>query len=174
MFDVRITGLADLDRVMKTLAPREANNVMRNAIMDVARDGRDEARKNAPRLKGTLIKAIFAQRRRGKRGLFSASIGITRGKDAKNDAFYWHMVEYGTKAHVIPRRNKAGQIRSAKKALSFNGRVYRSVNHPGITAQPFMRPTYEKLKADLNRTYPNHIGKQVIRQIEKVSPKRVR
>jgi hypothetical protein len=49
--------------------------------------------------------------------------------------FYPHFLEYGTKAHDISARI-AGW-------LSFGGRFTKAVEHPGITARPFMRPAMD-------------------------------
>lgn len=54
-------------------------------------------------------------------------------------AEYAPFVEFDTKPHKITAKNK--------KALSFmvGGKkiIVRSVNHPGTTAQPFVRPAFE-------------------------------
>ena len=73
------------------------------------------------------------------------------------------MVEYGTGPHKEPRRKVSGQISRRKKAMLINGEFYHSVEHPGTKPQPFLRPAYARLKSNLNRTYPNHIGNRIIR-----------
>jgi hypothetical protein len=52
------------------------------------------------------------------------------------DVYYAHLIEYtGAKPHVIKGRDG--------KPLSFNGRSYESVNHPGFSPHPFLRPALD-------------------------------
>jgi len=76
--------------------PREATAILRRATTKIAANLRNEIRRAAPRRTGTLRKAIVSKKRRGTRDSIEASIYITKGNEAKHDAFYWHMVEYGT------------------------------------------------------------------------------
>lgn len=52
------------------------------------------------------------------------------------DIYYAHLIEFtGAAPHVI--KSKSG------KMLSFGGRSYASVNHPGMQAKPFLRPSLD-------------------------------
>ncbi|MCR1667236.1 HK97 gp10 family phage protein [Clostridioides difficile] len=57
-------------------------------------------------------------------------VGIT--KEDNSEIFYGKFLELGASAHQIP-------IKKGKK----KGRV---VNHPGVTAKPFLAPAYESKK----------------------------
>jgi hypothetical protein len=49
------------------------------------------------------------------------------------DVYYAHLIEYtGAAPHVIKSRDG--------KPISFNGRSYESVMHPGFAPHPFLRP----------------------------------
>lgn len=59
---------------------------------------------------------------------------------------YWF--EFGTRAHVIVarafRRGRRGRRMGAVRALFTPLGFFKSVRHPGMTAQPFMRPTIDE------------------------------
>jgi HK97 gp10 family phage protein len=89
-------GLKELTDMLKNIAPRSANSVMRNAVVDLARDTAKEIKSNAPRRTGRLRKSIKASRSKGERDLLESKVTITTGKDQKNDGFYWKFLEFGT------------------------------------------------------------------------------
>lgn len=89
-------GLKELTDMLVDVAPRSANNIMRNAVTDLARDVRDEMKQKAPEDTGDLKKAIKAKRDRGKHDVLESSVFITTGKNQRYDAYYWHFVEFGT------------------------------------------------------------------------------
>lgn len=90
-------GMDFVREQLKDFLPREATAILRRTTVAIARDVRDDMRANAPVKTGTLRRAIVATRQRGKKNrLIEAAVFITRGRTAKHDAFYWHMVEYGT------------------------------------------------------------------------------
>lgn len=95
---VRLSGLEDASRQLTDVAPRSANTIMRNVVTDIAREVRDEARKQAPVDEGTLRRAIKSSRRRGRKDKPKASVYIEHGQGAKFDAYYWHFIEFGTVA----------------------------------------------------------------------------
>ena len=114
-----IVGAEELKGILNELAPREANNLMRRATYDMAKDLREDVRAGAPEKTGTLKKAITASRKRGTPGSIEAAVEITKGKSARNDAWYWHFVEFGTrlraaKPFIIPA---AERMRSRLKEI---------------------------------------------------------
>lgn len=58
-------------------------------------------------------------------------VNYSRKTDAPT-APYAHLVEFGTKPHIIKAKNG--------KYLVFNGTFRRQVQHPGAKAQPFFKP----------------------------------
>jgi hypothetical protein len=70
----------------------------------------------------------------------AAGIGGTIGKQGRGHIL--RFLERGTAAHVIPRQTRA--VRRAgrpRKMLSFGGKAFVRVNHPGMRAQAPMRLT---------------------------------
>ena len=98
-FDIK--GLAELENMLLRVGPREAARLVKAAVVDMARDVRDDARDASPEKTGTLRKAIYGRARKSHLDQFRAVVGITKGRGAKHDAFYWHMVEFGT-VHSAP------------------------------------------------------------------------
>lgn len=97
MVSTEIKGLDDINKLFMSLAPRAADNVMRNAVVDVAREARDVARDLAPRDTGQLRKSIKAKRNRStRRGQPRASVYIELRAGKKNRGPHWHFFEYGT------------------------------------------------------------------------------
>ncbi len=94
--NVEVFGLKFIEDQLAGFFPRESKAIMRRSTTKIAATIRNGMRKRAPRDSGTLRKAIVSKRKRGRPGLIEAAVYITKGLDAKHDAFYWHMVEYGT------------------------------------------------------------------------------
>lgn len=129
-----IVGAEELKEVLSQVAPKEAANVLRRTTADVARDLRDEIRAAAPVDTGTLKKAIVSKRDRGTPGSVEASVTITKGKSQKNDAWYWHMIEFGTvfraaRPFIVPAterfRGRLKEIFEANFWLEFENQLTR-------------------------------------------------
>ena len=56
-------------------------------------------------------------------------------KVGNTKAFYAHMVEFGTAAHLIEPKNGT--------ALLLGGKEYSHLDHPGAQKRPFMRPALD-------------------------------
>ncbi len=125
---VHVNGLADLQKLLDTLAPKIERNVMAGAL----RAG----------VKPILAQAIKNLGSSNKTGELRDSLKIgnrTRGGTVtavvKTKVFYAKFVEFGTAAHVIAGKNGGW--------LKFGGGFMRSVDHPGAKARPFLRPALD-------------------------------
>ena len=85
---VTITGLADLNAVLSAVAPREAKNLLRATVLDIAKQLAAEAKGSMPEDSGEMIAATKAKRDRGTRDSIEASVTVS-------GAFYWRFLEYG-------------------------------------------------------------------------------
>lgn len=94
---IEVEGARYVRETMTDLMPREARNIARRAVVAVARQVRDTARHNAPTDTGTLRKAIRSRRSKGGRDKANAEVNVTTGAEARNDGWYWHFIEFGTK-----------------------------------------------------------------------------
>lgn len=127
--ELKIDGLADLDRMLKELPAKVEANIMRGAIRTGAKVIEDRAKELAPVKSGKLRDSIKVSTR-SKRGVVSATIRAGGGK-----AFYAKWVEFGTAQHFIKPKNR--------KSLFFAGMAKKIVDHPGATQKPFMRPALD-------------------------------
>lgn len=86
---VRIRGIEDVNRVLQEIAPREAKNLLRATVNDVAGHMAKEAKSLAPKEGGDLADAIRHKRSRGTRDKVQSDVIVGKA------AFYWRYLEYG-------------------------------------------------------------------------------
>lgn len=107
-----IKGLKELSKALKDFPKNVQNNILTSAIRSGATTIQKEAKNNVAVDTGLLKKSIIVKRRRSKKEIIKFSIGIRRIKDAREwfekkqnskyfkekpkDAYYAHMVEFGT------------------------------------------------------------------------------
>lgn len=140
--DIVIGGLAELQAQLDRFAPDLEAKVLRGALragqMVAAQKIKDKAPEAPPN-------EVNARLYGGKPGALKESIRVStslrRGKvvakvkAGDKVAYYAHMVEFGTAAHLIMAK-KGG-------ALTLGGRDYSVLMHPGAKAHPFMRPVFD-------------------------------
>lgn len=88
-FEVTITGIADVNRLLREIAPNEARNLMRAVVQGLATDLANDARERMPEDSGAMKKATGVKRERGNRTTLASSIRVA------GTAFYWRYLEYG-------------------------------------------------------------------------------
>jgi HK97 gp10 family phage protein len=89
--ETTLTGADDVRRILDQIGPREAKNIMRATVGDMAAGIRKDARQEAPVDDGDLKRSIKVKRRRVVMGRVRADVVVER------KAFYWRFVEYGTR-----------------------------------------------------------------------------
>ena len=145
---VHVKGLSELNKVLQSLPAKVEQNVLRGALRAGALVIEQEAKAQVPVKTGTLrdsiktrtkskggkvIAAIQAGGKSGKKGVMQAQSG--RLYAGWKQAFYAHMIEYGTAPHKITAKDGGW--------LSFGGVFAKSIEHPGIAPRPFMRPALD-------------------------------
>lgn len=155
---VQIHGLKELNAKLKRMAARDANRITRRGISKMAQVIRKEMRDRAPRETGDLRKNLAYSIKRDLRGGFRGTVG------PKPKAFYARFIEFGTAAHLIPRKDTKGR---KQKRIKIGDKVYRSVDHPGIQPRPFLRPAFEASK----RRTVDEAGKLMWKLIEEAARK---
>ena len=70
-------------------------------------------------------------------------------------AWYAHLVEYGAKAHLI------------KGPISFGGRHYMNIDHPGFQGKPFMRPAFDSTAQAVVDAYAAYMTANIPKALEK-------
>lgn len=125
---VDLSGQQDIINALKRAGSR-ADAVMEDAVEAGAEIIREEASSQASKTSGQLSEHIeVAVERQG--ADITASVGPDR------DRFWGLFVEFGADEHEISPKNAA--------ALKFEG-VYRAhATHPGVPAQPFLRPAFDE------------------------------
>lgn len=129
MNDQTITGGRELAQFLATLPAKVEKNIMRSALRAGAAVFREEVKATMPVDTGTLRRTVKVSVK-ARRGQVLASMKVG-GKNA----WYAHLVEYGTRPHKItPAR---------AKALRIAGYTVADVDHPGSRPHPFIRPAFD-------------------------------
>ena len=128
MSNVHIKGGAELNKFLQQLPAKMEANVLRSAMRAGANVIKDEAKANVPVASGLLRDGLKVSTS-SRRGKVTAKVKAT-GKHAHIAPW----LEYGTAAHRIVAKGKG---------MYFGGKVVRSVEHPGISPRPFLRPALD-------------------------------
>lgn len=124
MADVHVKGLAELQKMLNTLAPKMEKNIMRGALRAGANVIKEEAKQNINSISGQLAKGLKVSTS-GKGGEVIASV---KAKGPHGYIANW--VEFGTKPHTIT---------AEEGSLLLDATFAGSVDHPGASPHPFMR-----------------------------------
>lgn len=168
-----ITGLKELDDMLKSLPAKVEGNVMRGALRAgqqvVLKGAQEELRAMGAVDSGELVNSlrIKFQRRSLKRGW--VRVNLTAG-NAK--AWYSHFIEYGTASYYQGKGSTVGKpykIKPTKKgALLFGRTVREEVTHPGVRPRPFMRRAIDKHQQGAIDATVEYIRKRLPKEFKKV------
>lgn len=86
---VEISGIDDVDKLLKKIAPNEAVNLMRATVHGMATETAKKAKSEMPSGRGIMKRATKVKRRRATFGVIASDIIVTKA------AFYWRFREYG-------------------------------------------------------------------------------
>lgn len=103
--DLKVEGLEDAQQLLESIAPREANNIMRSTVHGMAGEIAKKGKEFAPEDQGELIANIKTRRRRVRHGLARSDVIVGQ------DAYYWRFLEYGT--------SKLGEIAYFAAAIEY-------------------------------------------------------
>lgn len=87
--DMEVTGIDDVERLLSMIGAREAKNIMRATVHDMAKSVRDDARNDMPEREGVMVKSTKHKRERATPSQVASTVRVGR------DAFYWRFLEYG-------------------------------------------------------------------------------
>lgn len=85
---VKITGIEDVNRALNDFAPKDARNLIRATVQEIATQLAKVAKENAPADSGQLKAGIKAKRDKPTRNTVSSSVRVF-------GAYYWRFLEYG-------------------------------------------------------------------------------
>jgi len=115
-------------KINKGLTIEQLQNVLYFSMLKLL----ELATRNAPVDKGLLRNSMFMKPQTRGYSFYEVGDGVNYGVD----------VEYGTSPHVIkPLNKKALKFKSGGKTI-----FAKQINHPGTSAQPFMRPALDQVK----------------------------
>lgn len=151
--ELHVSGLSELDRLLKELPAKIEGNIMRGAVRAGAKVMEARAKELVPVDDGDLRDSIKVSTK-SKRGRVSATVRAGGKK-----AFYAHMVEFGTARHFIKPRKR--------KSLFFAGLAREVVDHPGASPKPFMRPALDSGQAEAVNAAADYIRKRLAKDAAK-------
>lgn len=131
MAELQVKGLAELHKALQQVPEQLEKKVLRNALRAGANVMKKAAQDRVPVKSGALRKSIKVKTS-ARKGRYRLKATISAGDE---DAYYAHMVEFGTAAHIIKP--------AKKKSLFFGGVAREQVEHPGAAPHPFMRPALD-------------------------------
>jgi HK97 gp10 family phage protein len=151
-----ISGLAELDALLKQLPAKIEANIMRGALRAGQSVIMAEAKARVPVDQGDLKKSIrITQRGKSKKFGWVRLHLVAGGKKAHTA----HWVEYGTASHytgngrtvgkpyIIKAKDSQGRQlgnKMKRAALRIGAKMVDQVTHPGIKPRPFMRPAFDR------------------------------
>jgi hypothetical protein len=94
---VSITGIDQINAILGAIAPREAKNLMRTVVLDIAKQLATDAKPyapNDPSTPGNYSSAFKGKRERGTANMIEASTIVEKKKGSRS--FIWRFHEYGT------------------------------------------------------------------------------
>jgi HK97 gp10 family phage protein len=172
--EINISGLKELDDILKTLPAKIEKNVMRGAMRAGLNEIRTEAK--AQLTSGGHVKTGELQR--SVRVSFvrkSEKFGFVRGKvtAGSNKAWYAHLIEFGTGSFYAGKGSKSKrkpyEIKpKSRKSLFFAGLAKETVTHPGIHPSPFMRTAFDSKSAAAIKAFADYMTKRIPKELKKV------
>lgn len=152
--EFEVKGLAELHKELEKLPTKIEKNATRGALRAGAKVFRDRAKELAPVKTGTLRDSIKIKTSARKGKAIKATV-----QAGSSDAYYAHMVEQGTIAHLIKPRSR--------KSLFIAGLFMEVVEHPGAGAHPFMRPAFDEKHKEAVQAMAAYLRKRIPKEIAK-------
>lgn len=146
---VQLTGFKELADALRELGPRVARNGLRAAVSAGAAVVRNEARNLAPVRTGEMKKDIQMKRERDIKGQFSAKYSV--------------YVRSGKKSRL------AGKARNIDKDSWYWRLVEFGTSK--MTAQPFMRPAFEKQKEAAIEAMREKLDERIQKAAQELNPR---
>jgi HK97 gp10 family phage protein len=168
MIELRITGVDEVTKALTAMTEKTVRKESMAALREVADPILRAAQERVPARYGLLRKALNIRAVKRRTGLDVASIGVnpkiravvTRtnpdGTQTREHVWpfrYAHLVERGTKPHLVRAKGKALTLGPVT--------VSGSVQHPGARPQPFMRPAYDQYAPGVPQKYMDYLWRRI-------------
>lgn len=146
---VSVSGLKELDDLLKQLPVNIEKNVLRGAMRAgqkvIADTAKANLRKEGAIDTGELEKSIRIRFKRKSEKFGWVRAFVFAGNEK---AYYAHWVEYGTASYYVGSGRTVGQpyeiTPKVAGSLFLGGAFRESVMHPGAKPKPFMRPAVDQ------------------------------
>lgn len=135
-----VKGMRELSELTRELPYALRNGILRAAFRAGAKPVAEQVKANSGDDTGEMDKSVRV--RVDVRGLDEVVARVLIGSSKR--AFYPHMVEWGTAAHLI--------LPDKAKALVVKGRPVERVEHPGSAPRPFAAPALDSEAVTATRT----------------------
>ena len=172
MTQVTISGLKELDKMLKTLPVNIERNVLRGAMRAgqnvLAGAVKSNLKSNGSVDSGELERSVRVRfkRKSEKFGWVRAFVFAGNKK-----AYYSHWVEFGTASYYSGNGRTVGApyVITPKVAGSlFLGGVFaESTVHPGIKPKPFMRPAFDNNSGAALAAVANYMQTRIPKELKK-------
>lgn len=171
--EIKITGLKELEEILKTLPANIEKNVMRGAI----RSGLNEMGSIAKSVLATDGHVVSGNLQKSIRVSFkrkSEKFGWMRGQLLAGDkkAWYSHIIEFGSGSFYAGKGNKSKRAPyeikpKNRKSLFFAGLMKELVIHPGVKPSPFMRPALDSGGNKAIEAFAAYMRKRLPKELRK-------
>lgn len=139
---VRLTGVKEIDSVLKGLPLQVTDRVLQNAFSDAAKPLVQTAQSIAPKDTGTLAESIGVTKEPAKT-LVNRAVGqiqVGPRRKGKYKGYHGHLIEFGTTI----RETKSG------------------ANRGNVKPDPFMEPAFNQTSGQVENRINNSIGKKLL------------
>ena len=151
----KTSGHKELERALSELGKQSGFKALTGAMRDAARPIIKDARSRAPSKTGALRKGIKSEVFRGK-GKSDSVATLHIGFNRKT-AWHGQILERGAKKHTIKP-----QVKKGVKALKFGGRFATSANHPGTTAKPMLKGSFDSKHKESLKILTTRLRERII------------
>lgn len=140
---VEVKGLDEIHQFLQNLPTKLESSILRGGLRVGAKTMADKARLYAPGKTGALRRSIKVTST-VKKGVAMATV-----VSGDKQAWYGHIMEFGSGSHYSGNLKKSKRrpykIESTRKeSLSINGKLVKSVIHPGVEPRSFMRNALDR------------------------------
>ena len=143
---ISVTGLREIDKVLEELPKQMTHAILGAAHVAAAKPLVEKAKLTAPEgPTGNLVDSIGAVKTSIKRADAIGQVFVGPRRKGRYKGYHGHMVEFGTKR----RRTKKGANRGV------------------MPAKPFMAPSFNQTKSEVERQIAQQIGKVMVRTMRR-------
>lgn len=148
--DIRLTGVKEIDQVLKGLPKQVNHKIIQSANVQAVKPLVEKAKLTAPEgPTGNLVDSIGAVKLPARRATSLGEVHVGPRRGGKNKGHHGHLIEYGTSI----RRNKKG------------------ANRGRIKADPFMEPSWDSTKGLVQSRVNDELGKSLYRFMKRTIKK---